>query len=72
MTNEELREEVKEFVMDILQDSKQFDEIYDDKIKNRAIAFGAVWFVQSIEYDDELIDWWNNLIHPQFTEDGAL
>ena len=72
MTIEELREKTKEFVVEVLQESKQFDKTHDDRIKSRTVAFGAVWFVQSIEHSDELMKWWNDLMHPQFTERGVL
>ena len=68
MTNTELTNKIKEFVLEELDDIKNYK--CEARIA-RSIAFGVVFFATNYLYDTynkELADWWDKEMLPQFNK----
>ena len=65
-----IEERLKNFVLDQLKEAYTA-ETKEDALKIRGIAFGALLFtVNNLfpDYNEELANWWNEEVHPLFTE----
>ena len=65
-----IEKKLKEFVLDQLREAYTA-ETKEDALKIRGIAFGAVLFaINNLfpDYNEELANWWDEKVHPLFTE----
>ena len=71
MTDKEIEEKVKEYIMNQLHNSKVYAKTKEEKIIDRTRAFGALSFAcQKLfsTYNTSLSEWWMTEVRNQFTE----
>ena len=70
MDYNEIKEKLKDFVLEELEIAQMEDSTVEDKLYARNRAYAALQFVNNVifSYDKELGDWWNNEIRSKFLE----